>query len=252
NDPNDGVVCQSTGAAHASQTAAFTVGLQNLTDLLWANVTMIVEGIEAFVEGLMAARAKIPLDSTRCLAVLVSFQVSTQWAFHRFNNVVMALLLYSTHLNLMHDRLFVLKQFLQHNQLLRISHEKKSLSLASSTISIRRSSKLSLSFEMPSSYRFSQLSRAQSSQACQCQFDSAESSKVGCSVRTLHLSTELFVFSMTSYKQCSLNKYFPEWFISKLGLKPTLIENHPNYKELRFNGVITVCFCLEYWLERKG
>lgn len=64
---------------------------------------MVVEGIKAFVEGLAATGAKVPLDSTGCLAVLVSFQVSTQRAFHKLNNIVIVLLLYSTHSNLMHD-----------------------------------------------------------------------------------------------------------------------------------------------------
>jgi len=76
NETHNGVVCQSTGAANASQTAAFTVSLEHLANLLWTNVAMIVEGIEAFVEGLMATRAKIPLDSTRHLAVLMNLQVS--------------------------------------------------------------------------------------------------------------------------------------------------------------------------------
>jgi hypothetical protein len=77
NDADNRVGCQSTRAADASQTAAFTVGLQYLANLLWANVTMIVEGIEAFVEGLSATRAKIPLNSSWHPAVLMPLQVST-------------------------------------------------------------------------------------------------------------------------------------------------------------------------------
>ncbi len=104
NDADNRVVCQSTGATDASQTAAFTVSLQDLANLLWANVPMVVEGIKAFVEGLSAARAVIPLDSTRHFAMLMHLQVSTQWAFHRLSNEVSFLLLYLTHRNLTHDQ----------------------------------------------------------------------------------------------------------------------------------------------------
>jgi hypothetical protein len=48
-----------------------------LVDLLWANVAIVVEGIEAFIEGWLATRAKIPLESIRCLAVLMNLQMST-------------------------------------------------------------------------------------------------------------------------------------------------------------------------------
>jgi hypothetical protein len=47
------------------------------------------------------------LDSTRHLAMLMHLQVSTQWAFHRLSNEVTFLLLYLTHRNLTHDRMFL-------------------------------------------------------------------------------------------------------------------------------------------------
>jgi hypothetical protein len=92
--------------ANASQTAAFTVNLQDLTNLFWADVTMIVKGIEAFVEGLPTSWAKIALDSTGCLAMLMYLQLSTQQALHKLNIIVIVLLLYSTHSNLTHDPIY--------------------------------------------------------------------------------------------------------------------------------------------------
>lgn len=105
NNAHHRVVCQSTGTTNASKTAAFAVGLEHLTNLLRANVTMIIKGVKAFIEGLTATRAKVPLNSTRHLAVLMNLQVSAQGAFHRTSDEVNVLLLYLTHINLTHDQL---------------------------------------------------------------------------------------------------------------------------------------------------
>jgi hypothetical protein len=79
------------------------MGLQDLVNLLWTDVTMVVEGIKVFIEGLLATGAKIALDSTSCLAMFMSFQVSTQRTFHRLSKVDITLLLYLTHSNVTHN-----------------------------------------------------------------------------------------------------------------------------------------------------
>jgi hypothetical protein len=66
---------------------------------------MILKRIEAFIAGLLATRAKIPLDSIGCLAVLMNLQISTHCAFLRLNNIAIVLLLSSTHSNLTPDHL---------------------------------------------------------------------------------------------------------------------------------------------------
>lgn len=56
--------------------------------------------------------------------------------------------------------------------------------------------------------------------------------------RSHHDESTTFVFSLDDHKRRASNDFLLEHFISKLGLNPTLIKNHPNFESLRTYGCI--------------
>jgi hypothetical protein len=74
-----------------------------LVDLLWADVAIVVEGIEAFAECLLAVGAEIALMTIGYLAVFMSLRMTTEPTFHRLSLGVGVVLLYQTHILLMHN-----------------------------------------------------------------------------------------------------------------------------------------------------
>ena len=96
------LVSQSTNATNASQAAAFAMRLQDLLDLFWADVSIVVKGVKTFREGLLALRAEIALMSIGHLAVFMGLSMTTEPTFHCVSNVIVDSLLYQTHIILTH------------------------------------------------------------------------------------------------------------------------------------------------------
>ena len=88
NNTNTRVVSQSTNATNASQAAAFAMRLQDLLDLFWADVSIVVKGVKTFREGLLALRAEIALMSIGHLAVFMGLSMTTEPTFHCVSNVI--------------------------------------------------------------------------------------------------------------------------------------------------------------------
>ena len=102
NDAHDRVIGKSARAANSSQAAAFAMGLQYLSNLFWRDLAMVVQGVKAFIESLLALRTEISLIAVRSFAMFMCAGVSTEFAFHRSCLRVGASLLYRTHHILMH------------------------------------------------------------------------------------------------------------------------------------------------------
>jgi hypothetical protein len=105
NNAHYGVVSKPTRSANPPQTAPFAMSLKHLSDLLWRDVAMVVQGIKPFIKRLLALGTKIPLASVGCFTVFMSVGMTTEPTFHRSFLGVDVSLLYLTHLNLMHYRL---------------------------------------------------------------------------------------------------------------------------------------------------
>ncbi len=83
-------------------TAALTMRLEDLSNLFWGDVAMVIQGVEPLVERLLALRAEIPLATVRSFTMFMSAGMTTQMTFHRSCCGVNILPLYLTHHNLMH------------------------------------------------------------------------------------------------------------------------------------------------------
>jgi hypothetical protein len=102
NNAHDRVVGKPTRSANPPQTAPLAMSLKHLSDLLWRNLAMIVQGIKPFLKRLLALGTKIPLASVGCFTVFMNVGITTQPTFHRSFLGVDVSLLYLTHLDLMH------------------------------------------------------------------------------------------------------------------------------------------------------
>lgn len=61
------------------------MSLEYLVDLFWADVTVVVERIEAFAKSLLAVGAEVALLAARHLAVFMNLAVTTDRHYHRSN-----------------------------------------------------------------------------------------------------------------------------------------------------------------------
>lgn len=83
NDTHYCIVSKTRYTTDSPQAASFAVGLQNLTDLLFADVTMVVQGVEALIKSLMAMGTIITLATVWRFTVLMGVLMTAQTTFHR-------------------------------------------------------------------------------------------------------------------------------------------------------------------------
>jgi hypothetical protein len=83
NDADNGSIRQSTGSAHAAQTAAFTVSLEQGSSLLSSDLAMVIQRIEGLSERLLAARASISLTAFTRFSMSMRVRVIAERTFHR-------------------------------------------------------------------------------------------------------------------------------------------------------------------------
>ncbi len=62
---HNGVIRQPRRAADPSQATAFAMSLQDLSNLFWRHLTMVVQGVKPFIERLLAPRTEVPLATVR-------------------------------------------------------------------------------------------------------------------------------------------------------------------------------------------
>jgi hypothetical protein len=82
NDAYDCIVCQSSDAADASQTAPFTMRLQDLANLLWSHLTMVIQRVKSLIERLLTLRAVITLATIGSFTVFMGIRMTAQKTFH--------------------------------------------------------------------------------------------------------------------------------------------------------------------------
>ena len=73
-------------------------------NLLWTDSSPVVERVKTLHEGLFALLTKVALMSIRHLAVSMSLWMTTEPTFHSFLRDERLILLYYTHIPLMHNQ----------------------------------------------------------------------------------------------------------------------------------------------------
>ena len=57
--------------------------LQDLPNLFWRHLTMVVQGVKPFIERLLAQRTEVPLATVRGFAMFMSAGVTAESTFHK-------------------------------------------------------------------------------------------------------------------------------------------------------------------------
>ena len=78
------------------------MSLQDLLDLFWADVSIIVKSVKTFQDGLLALKAEIALISIKDFAVFMGLSLTTEPTFYCVSNMIVDFLLYQTHIILTH------------------------------------------------------------------------------------------------------------------------------------------------------